>query len=261
MGGSAFRHRPLKLVHPYLTTGFLLALGGPAAAAQQGPRVRLDSTIAHIWVLMPDRWDVRLYSDPNLTGDPVIHLTDDGLFVNGERVCSWPGGRYDRAQEPNMVLGYRDFGSVASQVYDGCRVQTPVLSTWGDNGIGTAAVFLEVAERRGNIVELRFGARKVYLDLNSLPGDPETPLPDVKHEARGFTGWIWVPARARSSLSSLFTGTTDRLTAGAPIFDHPDFAPRGATEVVRRAHRPCFTKGQSEQCARPPAPAFRGTGA
>lgn len=147
---------------------------------------------AHISVYPPVHWDLRLYGRPDLSGSPAVHLTDDGLRVDGALVCVWPGGGWAVESSHNMVLGYRtrDAEDYRRCIPDGL----PVLSMWGDNGKGAAALFIEVTARRGSIVESTWGARRLYFDLNSLPGDPQEPIPGAFLRRKGFLGWEWLPS-------------------------------------------------------------------
>jgi hypothetical protein len=163
------------------------------ATAQEGPRVKLRPDRAHIAVLAPDHWDLKLFDRPDMKGRPAIHLRDEGLFVDGRKVCGWPGGRWDKAHEMNMVLGYDSLPHLGEAGFHECGIDLPLLSTWGDDGIGAAVVLIEVFRVRGTVVEARYGNRSVYLDLNTLPGDPIGQVPASLRPSRpdGFPGWDW----------------------------------------------------------------------
>lgn len=123
-----------------------------------------------------------------------IRLDERGLFVDGELVCSWPGGRYDPANAGNMVLGYATVSADGSpHEYTGCRPGLPIVSTWGDCGMGTATLFIEVLSRAGPIVETKYGDQRYYLDLNDLPGDPRVPDSSFEVRLKDFIGWEWQP--------------------------------------------------------------------
>jgi len=89
-----------------------------------------------------------------------------------------------------MVLGY---ATREASGYLGCHPDDlPILSTWGDRGLGAAALYVEVIARHGHIVETRWRERRLYLDLNGIPGDPREAVPGVQLERKGFVGWEWL---------------------------------------------------------------------
>jgi hypothetical protein len=170
----------------------ILAGAGSIVFPQAGPPLDLDPDRAHIRIFAPSHWGLKFYGRSDLSGDPVVELTDEGLRIDGRVVCRWPGGRWDERRETEMVLGY---SSVDAGVYRPCVPPgLPLISTWSDSGRGTAAIYVEVAARREAIVESRWGARRLYLDLNTLPGDPREPIPDasLRLRTRGFLGWEWL---------------------------------------------------------------------
>ena len=169
-----------------------LMLAGVASIVipQAGPPLDLNPDRAHIWIFAPSHWNLEFYGRSDLSGEPVVELTDEGLRIDGRVVCPWPGGRWDEGRKMNMVLGYT---SVDAGVYRPCVPPgLPLISTRSDSGLGVAAVYVEVVARRGAIVESRWGARRLYLDLNTLPGDPREPIPDASLRTRGFPGWEWL---------------------------------------------------------------------
>jgi hypothetical protein len=171
----------------------LLAVDG--RTQRPGPPLTLDPLRAHVSVFPGNRApEIRLYAASDLSGDPPIRLDHRGLWVEGTLACSWPGGQYDPARRANMVLGY---GLRAGDLtdYRGCPPGLPIVSTWGDRGVGTAALFIVVADRQGAIVAVPYGSRRLYLDLNALPGDPREPTNDLRRVVRlkGFVGWEWLP--------------------------------------------------------------------
>lgn len=178
-----------------MTPSTIVAVVLSLAAARSGfqeahPRRELNPALAHIVVFPPSHWDIRLYGNPGLSGPAVLHLNDEGLSADGKLACSWPGGRWQESREANMVLGYR---SVDATGYQGCTpADLPIISTWGDRGLGSAALYIEVVSRRGHIIETRWAARRLYFDLNSLPGDPRVSVPNAQLERKGFVGWEWL---------------------------------------------------------------------
>lgn len=168
----------------------VLTVISPAAIPQAGPPVDLNPDRAHIRVFTPSHWNLQFHGRPDLSGQPVIALTDEGLRIDGRLTCAWPGGRWNETRASNMVLGY---ATVDAEGYHPCVPQgLPLISTWGDKGLGAAAIYIEVASRRGRVVESRWGVRRLYLDLNTLPGDPREPIRNANLRTRGFLGWEWL---------------------------------------------------------------------
>ena len=168
----------------------MLAGVGPTAIPQAGPPLELNPDRAHISVFPPSHWNLQFYDRPDLSGRPVIELTDQGLRIDGSLKCRWPGGRWNEMRAANMVLGYRT--ADAGDYHPCVPLGLPLISTWGDKGLGAAAIYIEVAARRGRVVESRWGARRLYLDLNTLPGDPREPIQDANLRTKGFLGWEWL---------------------------------------------------------------------
>lgn len=168
----------------------LAAAIGPTAIQQAGPLLELNPDRAHISVFPPTHWNLQFYGRPDLSGQPVIELTDEGLRIDGRLTCAWPGGRWNETRAANMVLGY---ATVDAEGYHPCVPHgLPLISTWGDKGLGAAAIYIEVASRRGRVVESRWGPRRLYIDLNTLPGDPREPIQDANLRTQGFLGWEWL---------------------------------------------------------------------
>jgi hypothetical protein len=180
----------------------LLSLPGLSVAAHQksGPPLYLNRQRAHVRLYGDDAPSLAFYARRDLSGPPVIRVNEQGAFVGQTLVCSWPGGKYDPRNSSGMVLGYSE-GSVEAPTYTGCPDGFPVISTWGDHGLGGAALFIEVFSRRGAIVEVRFRDQPLYFDLNMLPGDPrdEAPISSFRSvtadktglRPKGFMGWQW----------------------------------------------------------------------
>jgi hypothetical protein len=154
------------------------------SGSRSGPPLELKGP--HVVRLYPRTApDLRFYADRTLTGTPGLRVDERGAFVGDRLVCAWPDGKYDVQNEANMVLGYRTRPEVGNAVYDACPDGFPVVSMWGDQGKGGAALYIEVYSRRGTVIEVRFEGKRYYLDLNTLPGDPRSPDATLK---RPFSG-------------------------------------------------------------------------
>jgi hypothetical protein len=136
--------------------------------------------------------DLRFYTNRSLSGPPALRVDQHGAFVGDRQVCSWPESVYDAKNNANMVLGYRGRPEVGNAKYDGCPTGFPVISTWGDHGLGGAVLYVDVVSRKGPIAEVRFEGKPYYFDLNAIPGDPRRPDPALGRRPRGFLGWEWM---------------------------------------------------------------------
>jgi hypothetical protein len=186
-----------------------------------GPtEAELNPNRAHISIILPDFGDrgeapnFALYATPNLRGSPAIRLTGDGLFIGGKLACSWPGGRFDgsNARGHLMVLGYTDDDATN---YRGCPAGTPIKSFWSFHDGQYPRLYIEVAARRGSLIETRQGQTRYYFDLNQLQGDPAVRGKAIDAELsrvvrpKGFTAWSWVESirdserRASAALAQL----------------------------------------------------------
>jgi len=141
---------------------------------------------AHVKLFPREAPDLRFYRRRDLRGLPAIRLNERGAFVGDQLVCAWPGGRYDSRNRVNMVLGYETPPEIGDPKYVPCPAGFPIISTWGDQGHGGAVLLIEVASRKGTLVEVVFQGQSYYLDLKSLPGDPSVPT-----RSGGWVGWYW----------------------------------------------------------------------
>lgn len=81
-------------------------------------------------------------------------LNRDGLTRNGEKICGWSGGSFFGATEPNRILQ--------------CPNVTPVESGFGDSGVGTAVLCIELARSPARIAEVFYDGKKYYFGLDKL---------------------------------------------------------------------------------------------
>ena len=186
----------------------VLVVGIPAVGGLQtqevGPPLDLDPRQAHIDLYLRGAPNLKFYARKDLSGAPAIELNERGAFVRSTLVCSWPDGRYDQQNEGNMVLGYATGPEVGTPRYTPCPDGFPVISTWGDRGLGAATLLIEVFSRTGTLVEVRFRGQSLYFDLNALPGDPRDvaqvpssifvtgpPASSFGVKMKGFLGWEW----------------------------------------------------------------------
>ena len=141
----------------------LLASSQPFADGQDtGPRLELDPTRAHVRLYPKAAPDLKFFANRNLRGLPAIRLNGRGAFVEDQLVCSWPDGQYDPGNAANMVLGYETRPEIGNAKYDPCPPGFPIISMWGDGGLGGADLYIEVASRKGTIVDVRYAGRSYY---------------------------------------------------------------------------------------------------
>jgi hypothetical protein len=181
-----------------------IAAVGPLHTQQLRPPLDVDPNRAHITLYPHGAPNLKFYARKDLQGSPAIEVNERGAFVGSTLVCSWPGGQYNPQNEENMVLGYSTNPAVGSPTYTPCPDGFPVISTWGDHGLGGATLMIEVFTRTGTLVEVRFRRQSLYFDLNALPGDPSdiAEVPDSMFltgpaassfgvKMKGFPGWNW----------------------------------------------------------------------
>lgn len=149
----------------FLGVALFFAFGYAVAETTDKPPVSLESDIPHV-MIFAENWvpDIKLYETRELSGPPVFHLSKKGLYRGTHQLCSWPGGDYDTTKAPNMVLGYDVKGT-----YTPCSEGSPILSTWGDGGTGTAVIYISVADKKGSTARAVYRGKNYYLDLQSIP--------------------------------------------------------------------------------------------
>ena len=125
-----------------------------------------DTKKAHVEFVLASLPALRFFSDSDRTGRPIIQLNDRGLYVGDSLVCEWPNGSFSRTTEPNRVLGFdgREFSKP-------CPNNVPVKSGFGDMGLGTAVLCVEVEMIDNDIAELQYDNRRLSLDLQGIPKD------------------------------------------------------------------------------------------
>jgi hypothetical protein len=121
----------------------------------------LDLNRPHILLRSSEAPNLKFYARKDLRGTPAIEVNERGAFVAGVLVCSWPGGRYVQENESNMTLGYVPDAMSPSSPVGPCPAGFPVMSNWGDHGLGGAVQYIEVGSRQGSTIEVRF---RGYLD-------------------------------------------------------------------------------------------------
>jgi hypothetical protein len=110
-----------------------------------------------------------------------LRLDEKGLFIGAKLECSWPDGRYQTDKEFNMVLGYSSSNFESGKtVYKPCLPEGPIVSTWGDGGCGTAALFVQVEKLLNDHAEVIFRDKRLILDLLPLKNRYEVQPPNPR---------------------------------------------------------------------------------
>jgi hypothetical protein len=141
----------------------LLALAPAASLADCNARNH-DPAKAHVELSVAALPLLRFYRTADRAGPPVMHLDDRGLHVGNVLACSWPGESFQGTAEPNRVLGFDGIGTSRA-----CPGDLPVKSGFGDAGIGTAVLCVEVKRVRKGIATVPYRDADLYLDLRGLP--------------------------------------------------------------------------------------------
>jgi len=98
-----------------------------------------------------------------MKGNPGILLNEKGAYIDNDLVCSWPHESFSQEIEPNRVLGFD--GQLLSKP---CPVGFPIESGFGDLGVGTAVLCLEVSKQTEEVIEVSYKSMMYYLDVKSL---------------------------------------------------------------------------------------------
>jgi hypothetical protein len=147
----------------------------------------LNPDRAHVVIFGPTTWSVRFYGRSDVSGSPVAELTDDGLVIDRALVCPWAGGHWKGSGDGTVLGRPRPDDS-----YDSCVPQGfPVFTTSSQDVFGSPLLFIEVTRRRGSVVESRWNARRLFLDLRTLPVGPNGRVPGLKVNPSGRAGWEW----------------------------------------------------------------------
>jgi hypothetical protein len=114
---------------------------------------------AHAQIDVDEPPDINFYATRDLQGTPVLRLDDRGLSADGQLLCGWPDGRFQETPEPNRVLGS---GQEAP-----CP-RSPVKSGFGDNGVGTAVLCIELVRHSDGLAQVEFRGAPLYFSLGSF---------------------------------------------------------------------------------------------
>lgn len=152
----------------------LLALSPAASLADCNARNQ-DPLKAHIELSLAALPPLRFYRAADRAAPPVMHLDDRGLHLGNVLSCSWPGESFQATTEPNRVLGFDGAG-----VSRPCPGDLPVKSGFGDGGIGTAVLCVEVKSVRKDFATVSYRGADLYLDLRNLPSGSWSHQPPGK---------------------------------------------------------------------------------
>jgi hypothetical protein len=152
---------------------------GSAAGAE--PRAILDPARPHLHVPLQKPPSLKFHPDSQRVQPPLLVLDDSGLYRDGVRICTWPGGTFDIARWDEMVL------KPVQETSAGECPALPVVSTEGTLGIGIAKLYVEFVRHDAVSLEARCAHRPCYLTMASLPPgwseEPSTQASERKRRA------------------------------------------------------------------------------
>lgn len=122
-----------------------------------------DRTKSHLELSLSTVPDLKFYERTDMKGGPAIRLNDKGAYMGNTLLCSWPRGSFLSEKEPNRVLGFD-----GKRVSNPCPSGFPVESAFGDLGVGTAVLCLEITRQTGDIFEVSYKGKSYYLDPKTL---------------------------------------------------------------------------------------------
>jgi len=120
----------------------------------------------HVEFLLESLPTLQFYLSPHGANSPIIQLNDKGLYVEGNLVCEWPNNSFSKTPEPNRVLGFD-----GEKLSKPCPKEVPVKSGFGDMGVGTAVLCVEVEAVKNSIAEVQYKGKRLYLSLQEMPKD------------------------------------------------------------------------------------------
>jgi hypothetical protein len=132
-----------------------------AAPAVMADVIRFDPSKPHL-MLMGEYSELRLYEQPDFTGTPGMKLDTRGLEVNGKLVCTWVGGDLDDLYEPSALLEPVNAPGKPCAGY-------PIISTWGEEGAGTSALYIEISDREGERIAVKYNGKMYHLNISGIP--------------------------------------------------------------------------------------------
>lgn len=124
-----------------------------------------DRTKPHIQLSLDSAPDLKFYDNRKMEGKPRIRLNEKGAYIDNDLACSWPHESFSQAIEPNRVLGFD-----GQTINKPCPAGFPIESGFGDLGVGTAVLCLEVIQQADDIIEISYKDKLYYLDAKRLRG-------------------------------------------------------------------------------------------
>ena len=124
-----------------------------------------DRTKQHIRLSLSSAPHLKFFDNRRMKGKPHILLNEKGAYIDNDLICSWPHESFSQALEPNRVLGFD-----GQEVNKPCPAGFPIESGFGDLGVGTAVLCLEIIQQTDGIIEISYKNKSYYLDAKSLKG-------------------------------------------------------------------------------------------
>lgn len=129
-------------------------------------KIKHDRSKPHVELSLDTPPNMRFFRDRRLRGEPSLVLNQEGLTINGEKICRWSGGSFFKATEPNRLLQ--------------CPNDIPIESGFGDSGVGTAVLCIELTRLPTKIAEVLYNGEKYYFDLETIEKNKWTIEPGRK---------------------------------------------------------------------------------
>lgn len=147
----------------FFLLSFAIFINANAYAVCSCTSLNHDRTKSHIQLSLGSTPDLKFFDKNNFKGEPRIRLNEKGAYVGNELLCSWPQGSFTKEIEPNRVLGFD-----GQEVSNPCPVGFPIESGFGDLGVGTAILCLEVSRQSGDAFEVLYKGKSYFLDPKTL---------------------------------------------------------------------------------------------
>ena len=134
-----------------------------------------DPHKSHIEFLLESLPTPQFHLSPQGSNSPIILLNDKGLYVEDSLVCEWPNNSFSKTSEPDRVLGFD-----GEKLSKPCPKEIPVKSGFGDMGVGTAVLCVEVEAVKNNSAEVQYKGKRLYLNFQNIPKNKWRYEPPIK---------------------------------------------------------------------------------
>jgi len=120
-----------------------------------------------IWVLDASKLEsIKFYDSPTFSGKPLMILNENGVFYKGNQLCGWCYICDTPEKQKNIKYLHREHFNM---LLNNCPSDLPILTSWGDNGLGVACLYIRTDTQSNNVGEVNFKGQRLYYNLNNLP--------------------------------------------------------------------------------------------